>query len=223
MEYLIKFGAKENVEKLQSGDIFMQPMKYYRELEEKYKKKGQGDKYEGKLHMTCPGGIISLEETHQSKVLSCSISYSEYERNLVGCFYNVDEERLKAKNSNDITPDIIDFNDKEKQEFANWGDTALVIYKPQFIKRLEMKLKEYNIKCVTNKVKYYNPKNPDQNCINDYQNYYDSMLFWKDDYFINQNEFRIILSKKSIEGETVINIGDISDISRCYNKEIILN
>ena len=35
---IIKFGDKVWIDKLASGEIFMQPLKYYRDLEEKEKK-----------------------------------------------------------------------------------------------------------------------------------------------------------------------------------------
>ncbi|WP_339078721.1 hypothetical protein WIS01_13120 [Clostridioides difficile] len=46
---LIKFGTKENLEKLKKGEIYTNNLKYFIDLEEKYGKVGIGDRDESTL------------------------------------------------------------------------------------------------------------------------------------------------------------------------------
>ncbi len=223
MSYLIKFGDKKWIEKLQNGEIFMQPFKYYRELESEQMKRGQGDKHEVMLYSTMPGGTISLAGSNKkSEILSFSLGHKEDEKYLTGCFYNVDDERLIIKEPTTSNYKLIKFTDDEKKEFSEWGDTALIIDKEKFIDRLNSYLIPNKIRGGFSKVYYYNPNNPPQDCIKAHTEVLSSRFYWKEEFFINQNEFRIVLDQKSDDGKIVANIGNINDISICVRREDIL-
>lgn len=224
MSYLIKFGDKKWIKKLQNGEIFMQPIKYYRDLEEKQLKRGQGDKHEVMLYSTMQDGTISLFGSNKkSQILSATIKHSGDEKYLTACFYNIDDERLTIREPTTSNYKLLKFTEEEKKEFSEWGDTALIIDKEKFIDRLNLYLVPNKIKGICNKVKYYNPNNIDKDCINAHTKLLDSRFLWKEYFFINQNEFRIILNQISDYGKVIANIGNINDISICVRKEILLN
>lgn len=224
MSYLIKFGDKKWIKKLQSGEIFMQPIKYYRDLEKKQMKKGQGDKHDGMLYSTMPGGTIRLiGNDKNSPILSVALDYENDENNLIACFYDVDSARLKIGKPTQLNYNLIEFTKGEKREFAEWGDTALIIDKEKFIDRLNLHLVPNKITGIYNKVEYYNPNDIHKDCIRAYTEKLKSRFLWKEDFFINQNEFRIVLDQMSESGKVVINIEDISDISICVDKKKLLN
>lgn len=223
MSYLIKFGDKKWIEKLQNGEIFMQPFKYYRDLELKQMKKGQGDKHEVMLYSTKPGGTIRLVGSNkESQILSFALKHEDDEKYLTCCFYNVDDKRLIIKEPTNSNYKLINFTDDEKKEFSEWGDTALIINKEKFIERLDSYLIPNKIRALANKVFYYNPNNPPENCIKAHTEVLDARFFWKEEFFTNQNEYRIILDQKNDVGKVVASIGNINDISICVRREDIL-
>jgi hypothetical protein len=50
-----------------------------------------------------------------------------------------------------------------------------------------------------------------------YKNQGTDIYFWKDKYFENQYEYRIVLTDQEVNEALIVNIGDISDISTIFN------
>ncbi|CRH69685.1 Uncharacterised protein [Chlamydia trachomatis] len=50
-----------------------------------------------------------------------------------------------------------------------------------------------------------------------YKNQGTDIYFWKDRYFENQYEYRIVLTDQEVDEALIVNIGDISDISTIFN------
>lgn len=218
---LIKFGEEKWINKLKDGEIFMRPISDYRKLEEEQKKKGQGDKYEGKLYikqkMNCNFFGLYIEMN------SLEFGIDGDEKNLIGCFYNVDPNRMKLiDNSDDKLSYIFEFNELEKKEFSKWGDIALLIDKLIFLEKVGEEFKKSNIDAIGRKVEYYNTELPYIEVIEKYNQSDIERVLYKDNYFKNQNEFRIITNIQEDEGKTIINIGDISNISETHKIENIL-
>lgn len=219
--FLIKFGEEKWINKLRDGEIFMQPICYYRRLEEEEKKKGQGDRYEGKIHINqeMKANIFGAE----IKIKNIEFEVNDDEKNLVGCFYNADTNRLKLVDEDEEKLYFeFKFTELERKEFARWGDTALVIIKSLFLEKIKEHFQENNIDAIGNKVKYYNCELPDVELIKYYAKGNRERLLWKDTYFANQNEFRIITNVEEDKGKKIVNINDISDISEMLSiKELL--
>jgi hypothetical protein len=221
---IIKFGEEEWINKLKDGEIFMRPISDYRKLEIEQKKKGQGDKYDGKFHIKqdMQSNMFGI----QTKIKELELDFDGDEKNLIGCFYKMYmyTTRLKLISEDDEKKLFLyEFTEEEKKEFAEWGDTALLILQRPFLEKIGEKFKERQIEAYGRNVKYYNCNAPDINYIKDYSEGNENRLFWKDDYFINQNEFRIITAMQADEGRVIFNIGDISDISETRKIKELLN
>lgn len=218
---LIKFGEEKWINKLRCGEIFMQPISYYRKLEKEQRKKGQGDKNEGRLcikqKMNCDFFGLDL------KLNSLEFGIEGDEKNLIGCFYEVDPNRMKLiDSSKDKLSYMFEFNELEKKEFSKWGDTALLIDKFTFLEKIEEEFNKSNIKAIKGKVEYYNTEFPYLELVEKYNKSDIKRLLYKDSYFKNQNEFRIITDMQEDAGKTIVNINDISDISETYKIANIL-
>lgn len=50
-----------------------------------------------------------------------------------------------------------------------------------------------------------------------YKNQGTNIYFWKDKYFENQYEYRIVLTDQEVDEALIVNVGDISDISTIFN------
>jgi hypothetical protein len=50
-----------------------------------------------------------------------------------------------------------------------------------------------------------------------YKNQGTDIYFWKDKYFENQYEYRIVLTDHEVDEALIVNIGDISDICTIFN------
>lgn len=53
-----------------------------------------------------------------------------------------------------------------------------------------------------------------------YKNQGTDIYFWKDKYFENQYEYRIVLTDQEVDEALIVNIGDISDISTIFNANV---
>lgn len=103
-----------------------------------------------------------------------------------------------------------------------FGDHALMFFDAdEFIRRIEKGLKAEGSTHYTSKiVQYYRPndfayfKDVHENLLN--------VAFWKRESFAFQQEFRILIHKE-VTDHLRVNIGDISDISKLFRTEDLLN
>lgn len=232
---IIKFGDKKWIDKLVSGEIFMQPLKFYRDLEEKEMKKGQGDKYEGILRTALESSYFYSKDNKKNDKfikrlndimdnaidLKFEFKYKNDEKYLVSCFYKVNPERFEfTKEENGQKHYKYNFTDDEKVTFGKWGDSALIINSEVFFKAITYHLSNTDSK--GKKVEYYDGNNTPMNMIINFQEKDIGRLFWKENYFLSQNEYRFIIAEQSEEGKVVTNIGEISEISmQCNSNELL--
>lgn len=65
----------------------------------------------------------------------------------------------------------------------------------------------------------------DKNCldrIQDIDKNLNNIAFWKDESYSYQYEYRIAFENKVVDDNFILDIGDISDISKLYNKKELL-
>jgi len=205
---IIKFSNEIWIDKLVAGEIFMQPIKNYRDLEIKEQKKGQGDKYEGILRIALDYSYFYSKDNNKNneliKILNYNIDnaidlqvefrFSNDEKYLLACFYKIDKERFVfLGEENGHKQYNYQFTNDEKKVFGNWGDKALIINKVELRNRINSNLD--NIGIGFGDVKYYSKDNVSLELLKDFQSQNIRRLLWKDDYFKSQNEFRILINE----------------------------
>lgn len=209
-------------ESLLDGDIYMNNLKRYIEMEKESGIKGIGDKFEAShvlsdltLKMTDPqtGKIITMGTCSQM-----TFKYNGHERKPIYCMLALHGSLLKVIDEDkeyyytDI--DLSKINvDKIIEEF---GNKMVLVNTIEFERRLTNKLEEEGYSYKTNLVKYDDFTMNSANRLDAYRSKGYETLFWKDEYFSNQHEYRVVITNKEIEEPLIINIGDIRDISTVY-------
>jgi len=189
---LMKFGKKNHMEAFQSGELFMNTLKYFQTLENC---EPRGDKDEGLSAMYQVNGATFSRENDDGEYVP------------IGTLINQMQYRSKdSANINVFCMSAIQVKPK-KQEIdkrnLKFGDTFVLLLDPtEFLTRVKGAAEKRGIKVYHNLVeyvereKYHGPIGP----------------FRKFREFSYQNEFRIIISRKSQESYK-FNIGDISNIT----------
>lgn len=202
---LFKFGRKENLEKLQKGQLYCKSAEYYNKYELENNNKSIGDIYDS--HDVAKGVDIYLIEPNTNVLLykakgTSDIVDTELIKHPIFCctglttinehFKKVDEDNKKITIECKCSELFKDFLNKE------YWDYCLMIPSHKLLTSLENKCKENDIHYIHNKVKYYNPlKTPIDKEI-DIQTNPDNQTFWKiADSYEGQYEFRILF--KDIE------------------------
>lgn len=234
----IKFGTKKNIESMRSGNIYTNNLKYFIDLEDKYNQVGIGDKDEATLLLndtkvqfknSKTGEELSIGKIFFGQDIPEDVFGNIVVRNQIDEHTKVPVLCLVVVNKNDLINVgedlILRFTDEVisrfKSEFKDYTH-ALVISAGDFAKRIKDTSKSININAQMDYIKYYDPNINQQERVNDYFTW--RRALWKKDYFKDQNEFRIIFDNSLIEeGQVLMNIGDLSDISLIYEIDEILN
>ena len=191
------------MENFLNGEVYCKSIDYFTESESKDLR---GDKYEGSAYLK---QIKNLTFKHEGNVFASALSGQLYGRNPkekgnIFCLYG-------------ISSDHIDFENKTTQKLnvdidgVSFADTAVLIYDPiEFIRRVEKVVQNMGFECDFSPVIYYDEKS------------YEGELtpFHKRMEYKSQSEVRFWIPNK-LEGDLRINIGNISDISGIFPKEMM--
>jgi hypothetical protein len=189
---LIKFGKKIHMEAFQDGEIFMNTLNHFQNLENC---ELRGDKDEGLSAIYQANGATLSRKNDEGEfvpigTINDQLQYREEDSAHINvfCMYAIQVEPKKQK------------IDKRNLKF---GDTFVLLLDPtEFLNRVKGAAEQKGIKVYHNLVEYVErekhngPIGP----------------FRKFSEFSYQNEFRIIISRKSQEPYK-LNVGDISDIT----------
>lgn len=217
---LVKFSnSLDNLKSLQQGNLYLNTLEFFRNQEIKLMKKGMGDDFEGrfilndlnlKFYDNMNGNLILEGKANQS-----SITNQEDSEKHVLCTSYIDFSNLEIvqEKKESFTANII-FSDEEIKEFReNFGKYALVISLSDFKKNLEKNFRNQGIEAVSDKISYNDFFKNHTNRIEPFINNTYEKYFWKDLYFKNQKEYRIIILNKDSKEPIIINIDDMSSYS----------
>lgn len=209
---LIKFKNKEIIDSLQNGILYLNSLKWFRDYENEVGDIIVGDSYEGMLHIN--EGKLVMKETGEVFDLNDALIPTTSSNAYVYCMTYINP---KVEN--------FEFNDAQKKEIKEFGDTALLILdSDEFIKRVMSAAEKKGYKIYFNCVNYY-----DENI--DVVNVWVSLFqgshniaFWKRKSYEHQQEFRfVIVDEECVDDHIELEIGDIRDISKVLGTEQILN
>lgn len=226
---LIKFGNLDNLKKLQKGQIYCKNLKWYSDQEKKTGDKAMGDKLEGKF-----------------KLAECSIKYSNpkikewnFEVDNVSVLLSVGNlDRMPVFCMTGITTRDLDLVEKDKDTSVadvrfsdilskvyneSYWEAALVIEdSTKFIESLMKVCKDKGIKIINKLVTYTNMDINNTDRLKNINEDINNSVFCKDDSYSYQHEYRFAFTNKVVENSFTIDIGDISDISKLYNREELI-
>lgn len=216
----LKFAKEKWIfESFREGNLYMNTIDYYRKLEEETKKRGMGDKDEGALILTQLDISLFDYETGNF-VLSgfagkSALRSKEDTEKHAFCLGYLDFNNLEIteEGSNYIRTKTF-FTEELKQEFKeNFGEHVLMFSCGNFIENIRKTFERENILWAADKIKYSDFSINYIDRIESYMNGGSDRFFWKDNYFKNQQEYRIVVVNRDSNEPLQINIGDMSNYS----------
>lgn len=199
----LKFGRPEHIkELLEKGTIYMNSIQYFRTYEDNFTR---GDIYEGvsRLKNYPPGEFEIKELNYRGKYESLHLRESFQE--VLGNIYSLYcVSSFHIENPFEFHIDLRNLN---------FGSQCLFIKNnPEFLLRVENKLKMLGLRYRHGFVDYYNK----------FDKVGDITLFEKPMEYSYQNEFRFYVERKSTMPFN-IEIGNLSDIAEVYSAEQMVN
>lgn len=227
---LLKFSDEiDRLKDLQKGNLFMNTLGFFKDLEEKENKKGIGDKDEG----VCRLNVLNVQffECDTNKLFCempasrTSIIQKEDLRKHVFCMSYLDYEDIKIiKSERDNFKATLNFSNEQKKEILeSFGEYVMVISYIDFLNKLEKAFAENNIIWAMDKVKYddFNANNMQR--VSDYLNNKITKYFWKDIFFQKQKEIRLIVLNSDSGNPMKFYIGDLTPHSFITSVEDLFN
>ncbi|GEM_PF-222880 len=225
--YLIKFGTKERLESLQKGNLYMNNLKYFNDLEKTSGISGMGDINDGKLVLNSLK-IQLIDPNDDKKIIEFDTDKSMLEIGIaqlpVFCMYTIDKRNLIEEEIEDENTYIFKFGfkDEEKTKIqSSFGPYALMIKNhDEFIKRLTSAFRKNNFHYMGSKVLYSDFSINEKERIEDCSSNEFRFAYWKDyNKFEHQHEYRVLCTNNPVEKNMEIFIGDISDITLLLKTE----
>lgn len=209
---LIKFQSEDRIQQLRNGKLYAKTLGYYRKLEEITGDKEIGDAFEAMVHIN--EGIIRFPDTGKEIILNDELISTLHSEDYVFCMFGIYPQL-----------DNFNFSEKQKEKMLSFGDTALVILDSEaFIERVKSAAEKAGFRAYFSGVKYYDETFDNANMIIDLMKGMYNVAFWKRKSYAYQQEGRFIfIAENSNDSDHIIlDIGDISDITRVFPSKQIL-
>lgn len=187
----LKFGKKENLEKLQNGLLYMKESKYFKDLEAKTGIKGMGDKYDSCLiQRDLPIWINGKKLPNPDWITS---SYTYDEKTPIFCCTCVKEDDFTYNENKKcfVLKDNLFNLSTIKKDFGEY--VMFIPYPEVFIQRINSYCQSQNIDFRFKEVIYVDYDKKDNHWVEYYENDL-SHFFIKDISFSSQKEFRFLLA-----------------------------
>ncbi|MBX9972531.1 hypothetical protein [Cytobacillus firmus] len=223
----VKFLKRGYLEDLLNGSIYMKNFNFFIELEKKAKEKGQGDKLEI-AHVVRSNKIKLIDPETKMVLATASVGemverYTGMEKMPVFCVTHFHSSDFMVTNIKDgIVTAKIDIPIEDQEMFEQtFGDTAVILTN-EFTEKMIKASKESNLGIAIGNVQYqdYNFYSSERKKLFDEQAI--DLLFWKDDFFINQREARFILTQVAVEDHYRLEIGEIRGNSKVTSTKELL-
>lgn len=225
--FFVKFVKEEFLEELLEGNIYMSNLGRYIEMEKKTKIKGQGDKSEGAHVFKVLNLQIIDPKTNMligtAKVGEIRERYSGTEKVPVFCFtrFSADDFMVIEETDKHITCEL-DIHKKEKEVFIKeFGDKA-VILPGDFPNILSENADKQGYKWAKGNVKYLSYEGVNEERRKKFDDGNIEILFWKEDFFRSQREFRFVITNELVEEYLNFEVGSIKENSTvCDTKQLM--
>jgi hypothetical protein len=217
------------LESLQKGTLYMNTLRFFKELEEKTNKKGMGDKDEGSTILT----ELSLkfydyetnELVYEGSASRSAITMEEDLQKHVFCMSYLDFESLEIiEEGTDFVKATFIFSDEQKKDFIeSFGKYVMVISCSNFLNNVKDAFEYENIAWEADKVKYSDLSINYMNRLEYYMNIRSGKYFWKDKFFEKQKEYRVIVLNRDSDEPIQFNIGNLTSHSFITATEELVN
>ncbi|MCM3396773.1 hypothetical protein M3638_02830 [Oceanobacillus profundus] len=221
----LKFSSKKNLESLQNGTLYLNNFQYFKDLEIKEKRKGQGDAHDVTLQMSDVDLTFKHPETDdvlfKAKAKNANMESAEdYQKHLF-CMTGITTDLLEIteiKESAATTKLVISEEFKEKA-LESFGDHVMLINAGRFMERVEQVCAEKSIPMVRKIVEYRDMSINYTDRIEAFGTGDVNFFFQKDNFFAYQNEYRLLFPELISNKAEIINIGNIKDFTTIFSIE----
>ena len=228
--FFLKFANDlQRSESLQKGNLYMNTLRYFKELEKKTKEKGMGDENEGSMILSELNLKFYKHQTEElileGKSSRSEIVIEEDLQKHLFCFYYLDFGSLEIiEETEGSVTTLLKFTENQKEELIrSFGKHVIVISCNDFIDNVRIAFEKENIEWTTGKVKYSDYSINYTDRIEDFIYDRNEKYFWKDKYFENQKEFRLVVLNRDSNIPIELNIGDLTCCSFITNTEKLFN
>ena len=223
MKYIVflKFGEKENLEKLQAGEVYMKEIKYYRNLEASSGKAGRGDRLDScMVQRDVPIWINGIKMPNVDLFVETNTIDEKTPVFCCSCLKEQDFLFDPVKREYIVDKKVFHI-EKLKEDF---GEFVLVISCPKiFLERIKETCETSNIDIRYQEVKYVDYEEKGNQWKKEYTNDLSHFFIKDKKRFEEQKEFRLLLANVfTDEGKDHYSItvpGGFKDISRIFPAE----
>lgn len=228
--YLLKFGRnRKYLEDLCSGNLYMDRFRTYVEQEKREKKKGQGDSLEASLLVHTTSSELRHPETDEfiadigpSRVILTPQGFLDRP---VFCSMALDASMMEiVDDCGDYYKTKVNFSEEQKELLPKvFGEHVVSIEFPVLLERIHSWFNENKMPVIAGLVDY------EDQSINSFTrlelfNKQDPRLFLiKSKEISYQNEYRFVPFDLEITKPMIINIGDLSDVTKIHDSSELLN
>lgn len=222
---LMKFGSKENLEKLQAGQLYMKNLKYYVNLEKATSDEDVGDKYDGQVMLQdVKVSMVTVDADEfitQFDAPAASLELG-YLKCPVLCMFMYDyRNHTKEEIIGDTLKVRYEFNEEQLRKMPNFGEYVLIVKNGnEFVDRIKKGLLAANVGYTRDFVQYYETNNLEH--LRQVQCDNSRIAFWKRQKYSYQQEYRFLIHN-FVDDFLCVEIGDISDITEIRKTEEVLN
>jgi hypothetical protein len=216
---LAKFSnTKAHLESLQKGDLFMNRLGLYKDIEKQTGIAGVGDKHDGHIVITNIQTVTLYDQETGEEMGTGSASSISFASNDVlamptFCSLGIDPDMLEIvdEDENKYIVEILFDPEKLTRIIEVFGEHMLLIEYGEFVKELRKASEKEKFDFVGKKIKYADytvnqldrVKHPDLV----------DVAFWKSIDFSYQHEHRFVINTYGIETPYIIQLGDLSELS----------
>ena len=212
---LAKFTSR--IDSFLKGDVYMNTLKKYINMEKETGVKGIGDKLEA-AHVFSDVSFKVYKSGTEELVFSGTSKQIDFRRREdeetpVYCMFAIHGENLTiVDEDDDYYHTEFNLSDIEIENIIkDFGEDLVLVDANYFIGQLEKKLKKLQYGFRAEIVKYDDYGVNYTSRLRAYKQENHDVFFWKNKCFEHQHEYRIVLTNKTSQDPIEINIGDISD------------
>ena len=222
---LLKFGAKENLKKLQAGQFYMKNLQYYVDLEKATSDESIGDMYDGQVMLQDVNLSMYTIDTNElvGKIKAPTVSMNlGYLKCPVFCMFIFDyRNHTSEERQGDILKVQYKFTQEQLEKMPDFGEYALITKNgDEFVERVKKGMLNQGIGFSRDFVQYYSSNNLEH--LKQVQEDNSRIAFWKRQKYAYQQEYRW-LAHTEVDDFLSIDIGDISDITELIKTTDLLN
>lgn len=188
----LKFGKKENLEKLQTGNIYMKEAKYFRELETMSGMVGMGDKYDScTVQRDVPIWINGVKIPNADWFVGTNTM--DEKTPIFCCTCLKEKDFIYDSLKKEYVVDSTIFNIEKLKK--NFGEFVLVIPYPEFfVGRINKYCKMNDLDFRFKEVTYVDYNDKDKSWLQEYKNDLSHFFIKEKSKFMEQKEFRMLLA-----------------------------